>query len=144
MGICLKKNLVPRVPSLLERFFNGLVPCKWWRYKWDLYSLFFVNIYLLPLIFYQTPPSQIRLLSKKPPFQGKEINNTAILLSSSPLPSPLSLFCKTSFGGSGIICSRVRSSDLYSVILSCITSNFLYLCFPLCILILPVDWYHLM
>ena len=28
MGICLKKNLVPRVPSLLERFFNGLVPCK--------------------------------------------------------------------------------------------------------------------
>ena len=80
----------------------------------------------------------------KPPFQGNEINNTAILLSSSPLPSPLLLFCKTSFGGSGIICSRVRSSDLYSVILGCITSNFLYLCFPLCILVLPVDWYHLM
>ena len=43
------------------------------------------------------PLSQIRLLSKKPPFQGKEISNTAILLSTSPLPSSLSLFCKTSF-----------------------------------------------
>ena len=81
-----------------------------------------VNLLSTPL---PPPPSQIRHLSKKPPFQGKEINNTAIVLSSSPLPSPLSLFCKTSFGGSGIICSRVRSSDLYSVILGCITSNFL-------------------
>ena len=87
------------------------------------------------------PPSQISLLSKKPPFQGKEVNKTAALLSLSSLPSPLSFYSKTSFGGSGreIICSRVKSSDLYSVILGCITSNFLYLSFPLCILVLPVD-----
>ena len=44
------------------------------------------------------PPSQISLLSKKPPFQGKEVNKTAALLSLSSLPSPLSFYSKTSFG----------------------------------------------
>ena len=51
-------------------------------------------------------------LSPPPPnhhplkFRGKEVNKTAALLSLSSLPSPLSLYCKTLFGGSGreIIC----------------------------------------
>ena len=129
MGICLKKNLVPRVPSLLERFFKGLYPANDDGTSGTYFPFFCkylpttVNLLSSP----PPPPSQIRLFSKKPPFQGKEISNTAILLSSSPLPS------------SFVICSSVKSSDVYSVILGCITSNFLYLSFPLCILVLPVD-----
>ena len=129
-AVCFWKNLIPDA----VKYWFSLTSVKALIFLLRLNNL--SNKIFLPFW------ASINDLTRTPSFHIAVSNKTAALLILSSLPSPLSFYSKTSFGGSGreIICPRVKSSDLYSVILGCITSNFLYLNFPLCILVLRGNW----